>query len=212
MAEIKIEKRKPAWPWIIAGLAVIAIIVFLVVGNNDRDMNRDQTAAYGSKHDSRYDKDRDNTRNNSIMNGNSDKKERREVAEFVDYVRHDLKDETLDHRNLTRAFNELRDATESIAEKTGYPKENIEDTKDYIKEINKDSFEDENAEQIKRTADVFADHLQKMQMAKFPQLKTDAMKLVETSKRIHSNQPAVDQTGELRSFLAEAADLVEKME
>ncbi len=213
MAEIKIEKRKPVWPWILAGLAVIAIVIFLVAGNNNRDRDRDQSAMNDSRHDNNY----NNDRNSAGKNGNSnimsaDKKEQRQVADFVDFVRHDLKDETLDHRNVTRAFNELRDATESIAEKTGYPKESIDDTKDYIKDINKDSFESDSSDQVKRTADVFADHLQKMQMAKFPQLKTDALKLVESSKRISSKQPAIDQAGELRSFFADAADLVEKME
>lgn len=227
MAEIRVEKRKPVWPWIIAGLAVLAIVIFLVAGN-DNDRDRKQSAAYNTERDygndniiekndnskvATIDDSRDKTRDHDKnMLGNSDKKEHREVAEFVEFVRTDLKDEELDHRNLTRAFNELQDATESIAENSGYPKEYIEDTKEYVDMIDKESFEEQNADQIRRTADVFADHLQKMQMAKFPQLKTDALQLIESSKKINTSQPAINQSAEIRSFLAEAADLVEKME
>lgn len=232
MAEIRVEKRKPVWPWIIAGLAVLAIVIFLVAGN-DNDRDRKQSAAYNNERDygkdnvieNNDDRTNDNrkvaTRNGSPddsrdddknMLGSNDKKEHREVAEFVEFVRTDLKDEELDHRNLTRAFNELQDATESIAENSGYPKEYIEDTKEYVDMIDKNSFEEQNADQIRRTADVFADHLQKMQMAKFPQLKTDALQLIESSKKINTSQPAINQSAEIRSFLAEAADLVEKME
>jgi hypothetical protein len=35
MAEIKIEKKKPVWPWIILVIAIIAIIAFLLYNNSD---------------------------------------------------------------------------------------------------------------------------------------------------------------------------------
>ncbi len=241
MAEIRVEKRKPIWPWILAGLAALAIVIFLVAGNdNDRNRDRNQSAAYDSERNydndamdnTRGTADRDNTYNSGDRDniGNRDRNavadnpqndrsgmsnnngDRKEVAEFVNYVRTDLRDETLDHKNLTRAFNELRDATQSIAEMTGYPKDSIADPKDFVDMIDKESFEEQNAEKIRRTADVFADHLQKMQRAKFPQLRADALQLVESSKKISTSQPAIDQSAEIRSFLAEAADLVEKME
>lgn len=37
MAEIKIEKKKPIWPWILVILIVLAIIAYLVYENQDRD-------------------------------------------------------------------------------------------------------------------------------------------------------------------------------
>ncbi|HEX2974531.1 MAG TPA: hypothetical protein VHO68_01240 [Bacteroidales bacterium] len=229
MAEIKVEKRKPVWPWILAGLAVLAIVIFLIAGN-DNNRDRKQSAAYDTERDSRNndsygdndktvtgrnnDRDHmsDNKKSGDNMMGNSDKKEQRQVADFVKFVRTDLREEKLDHRNLKRAFNELQDATEAIAKNSGYPEENLEDTKEYVDMIDQENFEEKNAEQVRRTADVFADHLQKMQRAKFPQLETDALQLMESTKKISTSQPAIDQSTEIRSFLAEAADLVEKME
>lgn len=44
MAEIKIEKKKPIWPWILLFLGVLALIYFLVIKdteNDPLDENRD---------------------------------------------------------------------------------------------------------------------------------------------------------------------------
>tara|TARA_R100000935_G_C2807100_1_gene153230 strand:- start:224 stop:427 length:204 start_codon:yes stop_codon:yes gene_type:complete len=37
MAEIKIEKKKPVWPWILVGLIILGVIFFLVFANEDED-------------------------------------------------------------------------------------------------------------------------------------------------------------------------------
>lgn len=37
MAEIKIEKKKPIWPWILALLIIAAIVVFYFMGDTDYD-------------------------------------------------------------------------------------------------------------------------------------------------------------------------------
>lgn len=40
MAEIKIEKKKPVWPWVILILVVLGIIAYFVYAN-DEDVNDD---------------------------------------------------------------------------------------------------------------------------------------------------------------------------
>ncbi len=37
MAEIKIEKKKPIWPWIILVLVILALLYFLVFADDDDD-------------------------------------------------------------------------------------------------------------------------------------------------------------------------------
>ncbi|QED37277.1 hypothetical protein FK178_05915 [Antarcticibacterium arcticum] len=41
MAEIKIEKKKPVWPWILVGLIILGVIFFLVFANEDEDNEYD---------------------------------------------------------------------------------------------------------------------------------------------------------------------------
>jgi len=44
MAEIKIEKKKPVWPWILLGLIILAVIFFVVFANeDDNEINTDDT-------------------------------------------------------------------------------------------------------------------------------------------------------------------------
>ncbi len=45
MAEIKIEKKKPIWPWILLGLIILAVIVYFVIadnGDDDDDFNEEE--------------------------------------------------------------------------------------------------------------------------------------------------------------------------
>jgi hypothetical protein len=35
MAEIKIEKKKPVWPWILAGLLIAALLYFLLLSTTE---------------------------------------------------------------------------------------------------------------------------------------------------------------------------------
>ena len=44
MAEIKIEKKKPIWPWILLVLVVLAIIAYLVYSNQEREDYNDDVA------------------------------------------------------------------------------------------------------------------------------------------------------------------------
>jgi hypothetical protein len=41
MAEIKIEKKKPIWPWILLVLILLAVIAYFVYANNENDDNSD---------------------------------------------------------------------------------------------------------------------------------------------------------------------------
>lgn len=37
MAEIKIEKRKPVWPWVLVAIVVIGILIYFLTNNNQND-------------------------------------------------------------------------------------------------------------------------------------------------------------------------------
>jgi len=37
MAEIKIRKKRPVWPWILVVLAILAVIAFYLLGTNNEE-------------------------------------------------------------------------------------------------------------------------------------------------------------------------------
>lgn len=39
MAEIKIEKKKPVWPWILLGLIILGVILYFLLADNDDSMD-----------------------------------------------------------------------------------------------------------------------------------------------------------------------------
>ena len=39
MAEIKIEKKKPVWPWIVALLLIAAIVYYVFLRDNEGEFN-----------------------------------------------------------------------------------------------------------------------------------------------------------------------------
>nr|WP_315154023.1 hypothetical protein [uncultured Flavobacterium sp.] len=41
MAEIKIEKKKPVWPWIAAGLIIAALLYFLLLSSTETQSESD---------------------------------------------------------------------------------------------------------------------------------------------------------------------------
>jgi hypothetical protein len=48
MAEIKIEKKSPIWPWILVALIIVGVLIYVFASNDDdntRDRNRDNTDA-----------------------------------------------------------------------------------------------------------------------------------------------------------------------
>jgi hypothetical protein len=42
MAEIKIEKKKPVWPWILVALVVIGLLIYFLTDNNRDDGRYDR--------------------------------------------------------------------------------------------------------------------------------------------------------------------------
>lgn len=52
MAEIKIEKKKPMWPWIIGGIALLMIVAVLLFSDNDKGQERQ--SAYSNEKEGEY--------------------------------------------------------------------------------------------------------------------------------------------------------------
>lgn len=41
MAEIKIEKKSPRWPWILLGAIIVGVLIYVFASGNDDDNMRD---------------------------------------------------------------------------------------------------------------------------------------------------------------------------
>lgn len=188
MTEIKIEKKKPVWPWILIGLGIIALLIYLL-GFRDRKEDEADTADLISVNE-----------NNST------------VAAFVNYVEVDTNKMSLDHAYTNEALLKLTDATSAMAGEIGYDvRADLDKVKEYATQITKDPFETTHADNIRKAADILTNVLQNMQQAKYPGLTNEVAELRNASASINPAVLTLDQKDAVKSFFGKAADLLQKM-
>ncbi|HLO91331.1 MAG: hypothetical protein ACM3ME_06250 [Chloroflexota bacterium] len=229
MAEIKIEKKKPAWPWVLIGLIVLGVIGYLVFANNDGRHNNKNDSAYDNGSDinkpvvgtdnTRTKTDntkmtRDKTRvsmDNNRQSINSDQA----VAEYVNFVKTDLKGsdiKNMNHEKLRQAFMHLTEACEAKAAQVGYKSSNLNIAREHADQLVADRSDTTSTENIRATADILSDELINIQKKNFPKLDREAAKVKDASASIKPQESVKDQRQEIKSFLSEAADLLEDMD
>lgn len=194
MAEIKIEKKKPIWPWILAILALIALFVYFFVNDSNEvetAMNETESAAMI------------NTTNGGI-NG--------DVEGFVRYVEADAPSMGLDHAYANEALMKLTAATRAVATETGYDiQADLNQVKEYADKIATDPFETTHANSIRKAADILTGSLKKMQQAHFPQLNNEVNELEKAAGSIDPDVLTLDQKESVKAYFGKAANLLQKM-
>jgi len=187
MTEIKIEKKKPVWPWIllVLGLLVAAWFFFF---RNDKDEPVNSNALI------------DVRENNST------------VAAYVTFINSDTNTMSLDHSFASMALTKLTDAVDAMATEAGYDvKVDIAKAKQYADEIAKDPMSTTHADKIRSAADVLSTSLQNMQQAKYPGLSNEATDVKNAAAAINPETLTLDQRDVVKSFFRKAADLLNKM-
>lgn len=199
MAEIKIEQRKQIWPWLLAGIVTIALLVYLLAfRNNDKTINTEDEADYITN--------TDETDLSEIKENNST------VAAYVDFVENSKVKMDLDHAYTNEALLKLIDATNAIAEEVDYEvKADLGKAKDYANMITKDPFDTTHADNIRKADDIIAKVLQNIQKVHFPNLANEVEELKSAAESIKPAVLTLDQKEAVKNFFAKASDLLQKM-
>jgi hypothetical protein len=188
MAEIKIEKKKPVWPWLLAGLLLVVLILFLVM----RDDRRDGYVAG----------DRDTTEQRV---GDRDA-----VEEYVQYVEDGSMDEH--HEYTSGAFSRLIRAVRAKANEVNHDiSADLEQANESVNRITNDPTETNHANNIKNAADRLTRAMGNLQQARFENLDSEMEDVREAADSIDPNVLTLDQKDEVNSFLNNSADLLKKM-
>jgi len=190
MTEIKIEKKKQVWPWILVLIALIVAALYLFTRNDEEKPI--ETATKTELIDVRE--------NNAI------------VADYVAFVNADTNTMTLDHAYSSGALTKLTDAVDAMATVAGYDvKADIGQARQYANDITKDPMATSHANKIKSAAEVLSKSLQNLQQAKYPGLNADAMDVKNAAAAINPETLALDQRMVIKSFFRKASDLLTKM-
>lgn len=213
MAEIKIEKKKPVWPWILLGLIILGIILyFLFANDNDGidDMDDTNTEQVGDTtyQDTRA-MDRDTTtfdRNDTISDVSS-QSVNRYVAHVGDKSRMDM-----DHEYSSRALTHLINAVEYKArEKNVNLDADLAQIRTEAEEITNNPQSTDHANKIKSAGTKIADALDKLQENSYPDLDQDVEEVKTAAQGIDTQVETLQQKEQINSFYDEAAEVLRKM-
>lgn len=195
MAEIKIEKKKPVWPWILALLAIAAIIYFVFF----RDSNPETVV-------------RDETENVVGSTGDADQGSNSDIAAYVDFINSYDQNMGLDHEFTNEAFSKLIAATQAKAADLEYDVEgDMSAVREHARHITDDPYETSHANSISKAAAIIADALEGMQEREYPELADRAAKVQSSADAIDPDKLTLDQKEAVKSFFDNAAGLLENM-
>ncbi len=193
MAEIKIERKKQVWPWILGGLVIATLLVyFLAFYNNGKSTgninNTNESDLIGLKE------------NNSTVDA------------YVNFVENSKGEMSLDHAYTNEALLKLIEATNAMAKEVGYEiQADLEKVKEYANMITKDPFETTHADNIRKADDILTNVLQNIQKAKYPSLADEVEELKSVSESIKPGVLTLDQKDAVKNYFAKASDLLQKM-
>lgn len=197
MAEIKIEKKSPVWPWILLILAIIGILIYLFASDDDQDdMREDTTGEYIEEPVSS---------GQEAMNNAT-------VVDYVSFVDSDQENMDLSHEYTNEALAKLINATDAMASEVGYDVEaDMQEVKQLAERITQEPFETTHANSIKEAATKLEGVLQNIQQDAFPNLSgsTDAVR--NAAEGIDPEELTLNQKEDVKNFFRESAELLEQM-
>ncbi|MDP1622718.1 MAG: hypothetical protein Q8M08_10320 [Bacteroidales bacterium] len=199
MAEIKIEKKKLVWPWLLVGLVIAALLVyFLVFRDNGKNKEAVTEADYIT-----------NTNEPDLLGV---KENNGTVAAYVNFVENSKEKMSLDHTYTNEALLKLIEATNAMANEVGYEVQaDLEKVKEYAKMISKDPFETTHADNIRKADDILTNVLQNIQKAKYPGLAEEVEELKSASESIKPGVLTLEQKDAVKNYFAKASDILQKM-
>ncbi|MBU1013401.1 MAG: hypothetical protein KKG99_10365 [Bacteroidetes bacterium] len=199
MAEIKIEQKKQAWPWMIVGLVIVALLAYFLVFSDDGKNTEAVTEA-------------DHITNTSETDLLGVKENNGTVAAYINFAENSKEKMSLDHAYTNEALLKLIDATNAMANEVGYEvRADLEKVKEYANMITIDPFETTHADNIRNAVDILTNVLQNIQKAKYPGLADEVDELKSASESIKPEVLTLDQKDAVKNYFAKASDLLQKM-
>ncbi|MFO8146893.1 MAG: hypothetical protein R6U03_05835 [Gillisia sp.] len=200
MAEIKIEKKKPVWPWIMLAAVVIALLVLLFANPWDDDEDYEEVEETTEMVTTEK-TDLQNTR-----------EENSTVIAYVEWINTNKGQMGIDHEFTHQAITKLANATQAMANEIDFNIEaELSKAKQYADEIMKEPYETSHADKIRKATDMLSRALVNMQQAKYPGLKEEAQEVRSASTKIKPEEFTLDQKEDVKDFFRKAADLLQKM-
>jgi hypothetical protein len=197
MAEIKIEKKKPVWPWVLAAIVILALVIVYFV-NDDND----QTTRYTQRETTVT----DTVRTRQVQDHNA-------VDSYVRFVNEEQGRMGEDHQYTSEALQRLTAAVRAKADEKGHDIQvDLNQAQQAAQEITIDPEATHHAHHIREAADALTRAMTNMQQAYYPEMEENAQELRSTTERIDPDQETLQQRDAIKSFFEQSAELLEEMD
>lgn len=206
MAEIKIEKKKPIWPWIILVLVILAILYFLVFADDGDDDDMEEVTTEQVEEESTWDDESETSAwdSESETSGQG-------VQSYLSYVSDESK-MGIDHEYTNNALIELMNAVQAKADDMNFDiTADMQSVRQEAQAITEDPMATTHANTIKSAGSKLASILQKMQEQEFPNLNNDVEEVMTAANEIDGSVQTLNQKDQINKFFNEAADVLRKM-
>lgn len=206
MAEIKIEKKKPVWPWILLGLIILAVILYFVFADDDTDdvYDDDNTEQVVTPMETEEEPETSTWEEDNLSGDES-------VSNYMAHIG-DMEKMGIDHEYSNEALVLLINSLENRAEEANINTQvEIEELKNNVRDIKEDPQALSHANTINSVGTKIVDLMEKMQMEKFPDVSQDVQEVRTALQNIQPSTPTLDQKDAVNSFYKEAGDVLQKM-
>lgn len=204
MAEIKIKKKTPIWPWILGILAILLIVFFLIFTNNDNDDDdvSDDTTEMVTD-------DVNNGESEDVMTLSSDANS--QVEAYTTFIAKDP-EMGLEHEYSHNALDKLIDATEAVATSLNVDiAADLNTARSNAGSITDDPLKVEHADKIKNAANIITQALGKIQTQKFPDMGNSLTELQDTVASIAPGTQTLEQKTAVKNFFNKAGEVLTNM-
>jgi len=194
MAEIKIEKKTPVWPWVIAIILLIAALVYFFGFRNGDDAYAEAKTTAAA----------DTTSTPAPSNVGP-------VNEFIQFVSSG-RTMGLDHEYTNGALLRLTNAISYKADEIGHDvTADLDQVREHADNITDDPFETTHANSIRGAAVILTNAMQKMQQSKYPNLESEMDEVKNAANSINPNVLTLDQRDAVKNFFDKSAQLLQGM-
>ena len=194
MAEIKIEKKKHTWLWILLVLLVLFLIWFFLLRDSNEKVIEEEV-------------DRTEQVQNNVTNMDNSA-----IAEYSTYIGNTAQ-MGIDHEYSNGALNLLIDAVEEKADMLDVDVDaDLEEARNKTAETTTDPYEVDHADLIRSSGEIITRALTTIQEAKFPNLADDVAQVDEAIKAIKPSVKTLDQKDDVNKFFMSSESLLLKMQ
>jgi valyl-tRNA synthetase len=202
MAEIKVEKKKNYWGYIIGAILAVAVVVWFLMADTDGAVEGDNVYQENNTVE-------DNP--NALSNENSEGYESGAISEYLSFT-DKSRDIGIDHEYTNEAITKLIQATREVSSNTGVDiNKELAAAMQKAEAITDDPMDTNHADKIKQAYLSITEVFANLQRSKFPEMSNDVESLRSAAEAIDPAVLTLDQKEKVKAYLDEAGAILEKM-